>query len=699
MTKPLLIEIGVEELPAIPLLKIVKNIEKSWQELLVEYRLENDFEFIYTPRRLVLRQSAMPTKQADNTIELFGPPMMVAVRDGEVTKAGEGFARKCGVSFDELERVEKGGKECLYFKQEQEGAETATLLEEMLTKWLTSMAFGKMMRWGSRKDEFIRPLRWLQVRLNNDSVEVELFGVKADTKTYVHRMVNFDAVEVANVADYESILAKGEVSLFPKEREAKILAEFDALEAEHNIVIERDLSLLAEIVAITENPKSLLGSFDELFLELPPEAIIASMKEHQRYFPVFENDKLSNKFIVVSNAVTDDYTKVVEGNERVLKPRLADGLFFYHNDLKRGLITDGLEKITFMDGLGSLTDKIDRERDIAKILLNNIRVEVGEEKRTFTVLEKLMQDTGKSASLLTELMHDTIALAKADLTSEMVYEFTELQGLMGYYYAKALGKDEVVYTAIKEQYFPLGEGAELPSSLFSSIVAISIKLDTLIGLFSIGKIPTGSKDPFALRRAVNGIVRIVIDNKLLFNIDDIKLFTNYKDYDTDKLEKFIIERIKKSLTAVNPSIISAVLMSSDKDYGKEIYKISERVQALNEIVLLPTFKEQFATFKRVANISKELNLDNKLIVDESLFSEKIEKELYAEYVDKIINTRYFSSKSYLLALFSLKETLEKYFDDVLVNAEDEAVKNNRKNTVASIYKSFREIADIKEITI
>ena len=268
MTKPLLIEIGVEELPAIPLLKIVKNIEKSWKDLLVEYRLENDFEFVYTPRRLVLRHNAMPLKQADNTTELVGPPLMAAIRDGEVTKAGEGFARKCGVSFEELGRTEKNGKECLYFKKEQEGAETATLLEEMLTKWLGSMAFGKMMRWGNRKDEFIRPLRWLQVRLDNDSVDVELFGVKADTKTYVHRMVNFDAVEVANVADYESILAKGKVSLFPKERESKILAEFDALEAEHNIVIERDLSLLAEIVAITENPKSLLGSFDELFLEL-----------------------------------------------------------------------------------------------------------------------------------------------------------------------------------------------------------------------------------------------------------------------------------------------------------------------------------------------------------------------------------------------------------------------------------------------
>ena len=682
MTKSLLIEIGVEELPAIPLLKIVKNIEKSWKDLLTEYRLESEFEFIYTPRRLVLRHSSLPVKQADDVIELVGPPMMAAVRDGVVTKAAEGFARKCGVSFEELGRIEKKGKECLYFKQEQKGKDSVELLEEMLTKWLASMAFGKMMRWGSRSDEFIRPLRWLQVRLENDSVDVELFGIKSDTKTYVHRMVNFEALEVTSVADYEKILEEGKVSLFPKEREAKILAEFDELEFEHNIVIERDLDLLAEIVAITENPKSLLGSFDELFLELPPEAIIASMKEHQRYFPVFEDDKLSNKFIVVSNAVTDDYTKVVAGNERVLKPRLADGLFFYRNDLKRGLLTDGLEKITFMDGLGSLTDKIDREKNIAGQLLE-------------LYMEQVKTETGKDEKTLKALMNETISLAKADLTSEMVYEFTELQGLMGYYYAKALGKDELVYRAIKEQYFPLGEGAELPSSIFSSIVAMSIKLDTLIGLFSVGKIPTGSKDPFALRRAVNGIVRMVIAYDLSFKTEVVVSMLNdlYADYESEKLVAFMIERIKKSLEA-NPSVITAVLESGEKD----VNEVAKKVSALNSIVSEKSFKEQFSTFKRVANISKEVNLEVALKVDTSLFSEKIENELYAEYI-LTMEKSYDSYEEQLTAMFALKPKLDAYFDEVMVNAEDEAVKNNRKNTVASIYKSFKEIADIKEISI
>ncbi len=544
------------------------------------------------------------------------------------------------------------------------------------------MAFGKMMRWGSRKDEFIRPIRWIQVRLENDVVDVELFGVKSDSKTYLHRMVNFDAVEVANIDEYDTILAEGKVMLYPKDREAKILAEFEALEQEHNISIERDKSLLDEVVAITENPKALLGSFDKMFLELPPEAIIASMKEHQRYFPVFEDGKLSNRFIVVSNAVTNDYSKVVAGNERVLKPRLADGLFFYRNDLKRGLVTDGLEKITFMDGLGSLTDKIEREKKIALRLLE-------------LYMEQVKRETNKSEDELKELMSEAISLAKADLTSEMVYEFTELQGLMGYYYAKALGKDEVVYQAIKEQYYPVGEGAELPSSTFSAIVAMAIKLDTLIGLFSVGKTPTGSKDPFALRRAVNGIVRIVIEYNLPFKTKEIIEMLNelYAPYDVEKLISFIVERIKKSLDA-NPSVITAVLESGEQD----INEIAKKVSALNSIVSTNNFKEQFSTFKRVANISKELNLDNELTIDKSLFVEPIEGELYDEYISTI-SKEYNSYEEKLSALFALKPKLDNYFDDVLVNAEDEALKNNRKNMIGSIYKSFKEIADIKEITI
>ncbi|HIP18169.1 MAG TPA: glycine--tRNA ligase subunit beta [Sulfurovum sp.] len=682
MTQALLIEIGVEELPAIPLLKIVSNIEKSWKKILEAYKLSCDFEFIYTPRRLVLKHTAMPVKQEDATVEFFGPPLVAALKDGVPTKAAEGFARKCGVDFEALGRGEKNGKEVLYFKKEEKGADTASLLQEMLEKWIASMSFGKMMRWGSRADEFIRPVRWLQVRMGEDSVSVELFGVKSDTKTYVHRMLTYDAVEVANIDVYESVLSEGAVMLQPTQREAKILAEFDALEVAYNIVIERDSALIDEVVAITENPKALVGSFDELFLALPPEVIITSMKEHQRYFPVFEKGKIANKFVVVSNAYTDDYSKVIAGNERVLKPRLADGLFFYQNDLKNGLSTDGLEKVQFIDGLGTLADKITREKNIAIRLLA-------------LYMDKVEAETGKSSAELEKAMDRAVNLAKADLMSEMVYEFTELQGLMGYYYAKALGEDALVYNAIKEQYMPVGEGAELPTSIFSSIVAMSSKLDTLFGLFSVGKIPTGSKDPFALRRAVNGIVRIVTQYDLAFNIDDVVslLKDAYDDFDTQRLSDFIIERINKSLDA-NPSVIAAVLASGERD----INEIAKKVFALNDIVSSDTFKEQFSTFKRVANISKDVNLESALHIDTALFKEDAEVTLYNAY-EKVINQDYPDYKTQFEALFGLKRELDGYFDDVMVNADEEVLKTNRLNTIGSIYKTFKDIADIKEITV
>jgi glycyl-tRNA synthetase beta chain len=682
MTQALLIEIGVEELPAIPLLKIAGAIERSWERLLEEYRLSTDFEFIYTPRRLVVMHESMPIKQSDSIVELVGPPVSAALKEGAVTKAGEGFARKCGVAFEALGRSEKGGREVLYFRKEEQGLQTADLLGEMIRKWIASMAFGKMMRWGSREDEFIRPVRWLQVRLGDLSVPVELFGVQSDTKTYVHRMVNFDPVEVTEIDAYKEILSDGGVVLYPSARESVILSQFDTLEEEEGILIERDPALLAEVVAITENPKALLGRFDERFLELPPEVIITSMKEHQRYFAVYEGKGLSNKYVVVSNAYTDDYRKVIAGNERVLKPRLADAMFFYYNDLRRGLSTDGLEKIQFMDGLGSLQDKIRREESIAIRLLTRY-------------IDRMERETDKKSSELEQLMLRAVRLAKADLTTEMVYEFTELQGIMGYYYAKALGEDPLVYTAIKEQYMPIGEGAELPSSIFSSIVSIAIKLDTLLGLFSIGKIPTGSKDPFALRRAVNGIVRIVTTYDLSFDIDEVidLIKENYRTFDTDRLQAFIVERINKSLDA-NPSVIAAVLASGERD----INEIAKKVSALESIVSSEAFKTLSVTFKRVANISKEIDLEGALPIDVTLFTEEAEVALYNAY-EEVANQDYGDYRSHLEALFGLKPLLDCYFDDVLVNDEEEKLRKNRQNMIASVYRSFREIADIKEITI
>ncbi len=682
MNNTLLIEIGTEELPAIPLLNIIEDIQSSWEKILKKYRLSCDFDFYYTPRRLVLSHKNIALVQSSSQTELFGPPVMASLKDGVVTGAGLGFAKKCGVAFEELGVSTKGGKEVLYFCKQEEGEETKNLLQSMIKAWLESMNFGKMMRWGARKEEFIRPIHWIQARLNDENIAINLYGVQSSTYTYIHRMRDFAPQEVQATQHYEEILKNGNVILNPKDRERKILEEFEIIEKNHDISIEMDDELLAEVVAITEYPTALLGSFDELFLELPPEVIITSMKENQRYFPVFEKGKLSNKFIVVSNAVTKDFSFIIAGNERVLKPRLSDALFFYRNDLARGLRIDGLEKITFMDGLGSLKDKVVRESNIATLLAQKY-------------MPQLQLQTNKQEDEILTLIHEASMSAKADLMSEMVYEFTELQGLMGYYYSLALGKDSLVANAIKEQYLPTKEGGELPSNLFSSIVALSIKLDTLVGLFSVGKIPSGSKDPFALRRAVNGIIRIVIKNNLNFDINEILtlLSKNYAPFEIKILSDFILERIYKSFGS-NVSIIASVISSGERD----ILKMSQKVNALNSVLHQEGATNAFATFKRVANISKDVDISQTLEVDEKLFKDELENELYNRYT-QIVSKSFDSYETKLKELFGLQNILEQYFEKIMVNVEDEKLRTNRLNSIASIYKTFLEFADLKEISI
>lgn len=671
MLQTLLIEIGVEELPAVPLLKELKNIEKKWADILGQHALLCEFEFYYTPRRLVLWHREFPTAQADSEEEFFGAPVEIAFdASGNPTKACEGFARKCGVSVPELGRSEKGGKEVLYFKKEHKGQASEGLLEGMINTFMESLNFGKSMRWGSMQKSFIRPVRWLNVMLGEQLVDVELLGVRSAKQTFVHRMHSFDALEVNNAQSFFEQLKAGSVELYPDVRRQVILDGFDAIEVKEGVAIERDDELLDEVVAITEHPKPLLGQFDEAFLRLPPEVIIASMKEHQRYFPVFKGGKLTNQFIVVSNALTDDYSKVIAGNEKVLRPRLADALFFYDNDLKRTLINDGLEKVTFMNGLGSLIEKIEREKSIAQTLAKAYGVD--EQKVTRAV-----------------------ELSKADLMSEMVFEFTELQGLMGYYYALAQKEDEEVALSIKEQYLPKGEDADLPTTKVSAIVAMATKLDTLIGLFSVNQIPTGSRDPFALRRAVNGIVRIANAFDFDFDINAIKAQFGgaYAEFDYAILKEFILERINQ-FYKVNPSIIKAVLAAGDLN----VLVIDAKIKALNEIVTSESFSESFSTFKRVANITKDVNIEGELAVLPELFDSEAEKGLFDAYQSVNAKT-YGSFEEHLDALFSLKPQLDHFFDKVMVNAEDEKIKTNRKNLVSSVYKSFKDIADIKEISI
>lgn len=681
---PLLIEIGLEELPAIPFLKELPNIESKWQALLNEHALESSFSFFYTPRRMVFWHEKFPLKQADTEEELFGPPVEIAYKDGAPTKAAEGFAKKCGIDVSAIEKMEKDGREVLYFKRQKTGTDASVLLGEMIPAFLQKLHFGKAMRWGDLQESFIRPIRWMNCLLDEKALPLNCYGVNATPQTYGHRTLSYDSFTVSDSKSYFNIMEKQGVILDQEKRKSRILEQIKTLESQYSVHVEMDEELLAEIVAITEYPTALLGSFEEKFLALPPEVIITSMKEHQRYFSVFKEGKLTNHFLVVSNARADDFSKVLTGNEKVLRARLSDALFFWHNDLKNGLHPDGLKNIVFTEGLGSLFDKVERELELTLLLFEIFKHE-------------LMDNTRLQEGELKALLERATMLGKADLLSEMVYEFTELQGIMGYYYASKLNEHALVANAIKDQYLPLGEESEMPSNLFSSLIALAHKLDNLMALFSAGKIPTGSKDPFALRRAAQGIVQIILDQDLPLNLKDIleKAKAHYKSFDLDELENFFLERYY-NIFDCNPSIIKAVIQSGERN----LLELANKIDATHKVTSDSDFKERFSTFKRVANITKDIDINADLNINDSLLEEAAEKELYETYQALLEQTEQQPDyQQKLTTLFSIKPKLDAFFDNVMVNAEDQAIRTNRKNLVASIYKAFYSIADLKEISI
>ena len=672
MIKPLLVEIVVEELPAIPFLKELPNIEKKWADILEVNGLLCEFNFYYTPRRLVFWHREFKVAQDDKEVEQWGAPLAIAYKDGKPTGAAMGFAKKCGVDVLDVEVAKRGDKEFLYFKETVEGKKSSELLNDMVNEFISKLVFGKSMRWGSRTDSFIRPIRGLSIVLGDDLVDGELYGVKSTMTSAAHRMVSYEPFTFDFAGDYFCKLDKHGVILYPDERKKIILAQMEEIQKKNDITIEIDEELLDEVVAITEYPTALLGSFDEEFLELPNEVIIGSMKEHQRYFAVYKDGEITNKFIVVSNSYTKDFSHIVAGNEKVLRPRLADGMFFWNNDIKNGLNNEGLKKVSFVDGLGSVYDKCEREAKIALLIANQF-------------------DMDK------DLLTDAVMLSKADLLTDMVYEFTDLQSTMGYYYAKKEGKDSKICTALKEQYLPNGEDSELPSTTFSCVVALSSKLDTLMGLFSVGMIPTGSRDPFALRRAAQGIFKICYEHKLHLDLNSIidNSIQEYNNLNKEQLTEFLNERIYKLYSKVNPSIIKSVLSSTSRN---NVLNICLKVEALNDIVNSSDFKSISDTFKRVANIVKDLNEVNDLTVNEELFEDENETILYNKFKD-IVNKSYTTFDEELEALFSLKPELDNFFDNVFVNHEDEKIKANRKNLIGIVYNSFKTISDIKEITI
>ncbi|RKV37455.1 glycine--tRNA ligase subunit beta [Helicobacter pylori] len=696
----LLVEVLVEELPAQALLNEYKEMPKKLHALFQKRALEvGTIEIFYTPRRLCLFIKDFPLLTQETKEEFFGPPVKIACNHQDKTQGlnalGLGFYQKLGLKDPKhFQTAFKNNKEVLYHAKIHEKEPTKDLIMPIVLEFLEGLNFGKFMRWGNVEKSFIRPIHNICVLFNGENfndIEVKEYGFKTKQATKVHRQEGFDFIQVDSPKAYFEVLEKNHVILDPKKREAKILQEIKELEKKHDIIVEMDRDLLDEVVAITEYPSALLGEFDKAFLKLPSEIITTSMKENQRYFAVFnqksqeESPTLHNGFIVVSNAINKDKQKIILGNQKVLKARLSDAVFFYENDLKKPLDNAPLESVVFVQGLGTLKDKMERESTIAQYLT-----------------QKYLSSLNMPLEKALELVGRAVKIAKADLLSEVVYEFSELQGIMGYYYALKQNENELVALSVKEQYLPASENAPLPSSAFSAIVALSLKLDSLFSLFSAGKIPSGSKDPFALRRLSFGLLKIIAHYGLEFDLKaDLKnLFEKvgvYQSFDLEILEKFLLERFH-NLIDCNPSIIRSVLNTNERD----IVKIIQKVKALKRFLDEPKNAQKkellFSAFKRLANINKDRNPNESSGFSTSLFKESQEHALFEAF--NAIKTSVFESlDSKIEAYFGLHAPLEEYFKSVLVMDKDIEIQKNRKNFLWGVYQSFLEIGDIKEIAI
>ncbi|GAA9089513.1 glycine--tRNA ligase subunit beta [Helicobacter pylori] len=695
----LLVEILVEELPAQALLNEYKEMPKKLHTLFQKHALEvGNIEVFYTPRRLCLLVKDFPLLTQEIKEEFFGPPVKIACNHQDKTQGlnalGLGFYQKLGLKdHQHFQTAFKNNKEVLYHAKIHVKEPTKDLIMPIVLEFLEGLNFGKSMRWGNVEKSFIRPIHNICVLFNGENfndIEVKEYGFKTKQATKAHRQEGFDFIQVDSPKAYFEVLEKNHVILDPKKREAKILQEIKELETKHRIIVEIDRDLLDEVVAITEYPTALLGEFDKAFLKLPSEIITTSMKENQRYFAAFnqksqESPTLHNGFIVVSNAINKDKQKIIAGNQKVLKARLSDAVFFYENDLKKPLDNAPLESVVFVQGLGTLKDKMEREAIIAQYLT-----------------QKYASSLNMSLEKALELVSRAVRIAKADLLSEVVYEFSELQGIMGYYYALKQNENELVALSVKEQYLPASENAPLPSSVFSAIVALSLKLDSLFSLFSVGKIPSGSKDPFALRRLSFGLLKIVAHYGLGFDLKaDLKnLFERvgvYRSFDLEVLEKFLLERFN-NLIDCNPSIIRSVLNTNERD----IVKIIQKVKALKRFLDDPKNAQKkellFSAFKRLANINKDRNPNESSEFSISLFKELQEHALF-EAFNAIKTSAFESLDSKIEAYFGLHAPLEEYFKSVLVMDKDIEIQKNRKNFLWGVYQSFLEIGDIKEIAI
>ncbi len=687
-SRDLLIELGTEELPPKALASLSRAFERLFCEGLKAERLEYAaISRFATPRRLALLVEGLSENQTDRDTERFGPAVKAAFDDdGAPTKAAQGFAKSCGVEVSELATAEKDGVEKLYFSSVEKGRTTVELVPELISKAMQQLPIPKRMRWGTSREEFVRPVHWLTVLFGHEVIPMTLFAVESCGTTRGHRFLSNEELLLDSAADYEQVLEEtgNVIPDFDKRRESvRKLVTAEGEKAGGQVVMDEDL--LNEVTSLVEYPVALSGAFDEQYLELPPEALILTLKSHQKCFCITDADgKLLPHFVTVSNLLSKDPAKVIEGNERVIRPRLADARFFFDADRQQSLESrsPSLEKLIFQDKLGTVHDKSARVAELAAWIAGQVGADA---------------DKCRRAALL----------AKCDLLTQMVGEFADLQGLMGYYYALNDGEDQDVARAINEQYQPRQAGGELPSTMTGAILAIADKLDTMVGMFGIGQPPTGSKDPFALRRSAIGILRIIVDRELDLDINQAlaQSIASYSGKDLEagiekNLSGFVFDRFKawyaeEGISATIFQSVSSVSPGRPLDFHR-------RVQAVHKFAGLDEAAALAAANKRVSNLlSKQKDQPDSDAVKQELLQEQAEKDLYEAIQQKQSELApYFESGDYsaaLSGLAGLKAPVDRFFDDVLVMAEDEAVKQNRLNLLRQLRNLFLRTADISHL--
>ncbi|PWQ96388.1 glycine--tRNA ligase subunit beta [Leucothrix arctica] len=685
-TADLLIEIGTEELPPKTLNKLSAALTSHFAASLKEANLEHGEVTSYSsPRRLAIMVKDVAAFQADQLVEKRGPALKAALdKEGNPSKAAQGFARSCGIEFDQLQQIETSKGTYLNFKQEVKGLAATALLPDMLNKALAALPIAKRMRWGASDIEFVRPVHWIVFLLGDDIVDAEVLGIQSGRDSRGHRFHHPENITLNKATDYLAALEKAYVMADqPSRRESvRQQATDSAIALGGTAVIDADL--LDEVTNLVEWPVAVHGNFPEKFLDIPQECLISSMQDHQKYFPVVDADgKLMPHFITISNIESSDVEVVRDGNERVISPRFSDAAFFWEQDCKIPLIerSEATKKIVFQQKLGTLFEKTER----VALLAGNIAEQLGEN----------VEHAVRAAKL-----------SKCDLSSDMVYEFTDLQGIMGRYYALSDGEPEAVAYALEEQYKPGFAGDTIPQYMTGKILSLSDKLDTILGIFAIGQKPTGTKDPFALRRAALGALRIIIEGDLKLDLRDLLSFAAAGLQDKvdakaaiDTTYQYIMERLRAYYQdqGVGPDVVEAV---SAMNISSPI-EFEHRVKAVNVFKELPEAVPLAAANKRIANILKKLDEPVTESVKVDLFIEAQEPALYDVIKQQQSKLEpLLASNNYqeaLLSLAAIRPEVDAFFDGVMIMSDDIALKNNRLALLTELRALFLQVADLSSL--